>query len=290
MKAVFFFASILFGTYSFAQCNAGLDRTSCPDDPDANAVQLGGNPTASFGTGPYTYSWTTNPYMLSANLVLHASDLLSDTASSNPTILDRTPRSLTFFLQVTDALGATCYDTVTVAFSNFAISTGMITHTIALGDSVYLASGSNIAGSNYPVTTFQWEPSASLSQSNLQSGFWAKPTASTYYSVMGTDSLGCSVQAPPYYHVVVNQLSTAEPENRADAVIFPNPANEYVQIKLPTSVLPMHYTLTNASGQVVLSNKEVPQQLDISKIPAGTYILEVIHSGGTVRQKLTIDR
>lgn len=289
MKTTLLLVGLFCTVLVHAQCNAGSDRVSCPDDPDANAVQLGGNPTASFGTSPYAYAWSMAPYTLTTGLTLYASDLLSDTTISNPTVLDRNLGTLSFFLRVTDAVGTTCTDTVTIAFSNFAINLSSLSYTINQGDSIFLNSGSNVVGSTYPITHFQWTPSSSLSQSNVQSGFWAKPLVTTSYAVTCTDSAGCSIQAPPYYHITVNPLSTAEPEPPHEVLIFPNPAKDKVNIQLPANMRSTSYALYSATGHLVAEGDAVPADLDLSQLSSGTYFLEVKHQEGTVREKLVVN-
>ncbi|MCB9231606.1 MAG: hypothetical protein H6581_08085 [Bacteroidia bacterium] len=77
--------------------DAGLDTSGCPPD----TAVLGGNPAASGGTGPYTYSWS-------------PANNLSSTSVANPTVVYS---GLTYTLSVTDANGCVGTDSVDVSFS-----------------------------------------------------------------------------------------------------------------------------------------------------------------------------
>ena len=60
----------------------------------------------------------------------------------------------------------------------------------------------------------------------------------------------------------------------ADATIYPNPSAQAVL--LPAATGPLRYRLSNALGQMLLDGTaEGGQQLDISRLPAGTFFLEL---------------
>lgn len=83
------------------QANAGDDLTICEGD----FVEIGGNPAATDGTDPYTYSWSPN-------------STLSDPSSANPTA---SPEStVEYILTVTDANGCTDSDSFTVTVESCA--------------------------------------------------------------------------------------------------------------------------------------------------------------------------
>jgi hypothetical protein len=86
--------------------DAGLDQFSCL----GATVSLGGAPTASGGSAPYTYSWT-------------PSTGLSEDTVSNPVLT--LSGTATYFLTVTDSLGCMGYDSVMVDTNGVAPSDSM---------------------------------------------------------------------------------------------------------------------------------------------------------------------
>jgi hypothetical protein len=78
---------------------AGPDKTVSPGAP---SVSIGANPTASGGTGPYTYLWS-------------PSAGLSGTTVANPIASPTT--TTTYTVQVTDSLSATSSDSVLVTYA-----------------------------------------------------------------------------------------------------------------------------------------------------------------------------
>ncbi len=82
--------------------DAGADRQTCT----GSATQIGGSPTASNGVAPYTYLWSPGA-------------TLSSTTVANPaaTISSAT----TYMLMVTDAIGCTAMDTITLTTGGVAV-------------------------------------------------------------------------------------------------------------------------------------------------------------------------
>ncbi len=82
--------------------NAGPDKTIC----SAGAVTIGGSPTASNGTGPYTYVWSP------------LTGIVSGSTSANPSV--NPSITTTYTVLVTDNTGCSASDDVNVIVSNAA--------------------------------------------------------------------------------------------------------------------------------------------------------------------------
>ncbi|HXP51380.1 MAG TPA: hypothetical protein VN922_15595, partial [Bacteroidia bacterium] len=83
--------------------NAGSPQTICKGD----SATLGGTPTATGGTPPYTYSWTATP-----------SAGMNNAADANPhAIINQTTK---FYVTVIDNIGARQIDSVVISLSNIS--------------------------------------------------------------------------------------------------------------------------------------------------------------------------
>jgi hypothetical protein len=144
--------------------NAGIDQNICDG---SGGVTIGGAPTATFGTPPYTYSWA-------------PAFGLSSTTDPNPIA---TPNSnVTYTLTVTDATLATALDAIYVGVTYPAIAFAGGNMTICAGTSTVNLSAS-MGGS---ASTLTWTTSGS--------GTFSSPTSMvTTYTPSPADELAGNV-------------------------------------------------------------------------------------------------
>jgi len=139
--------------------SAGGNSTICSD----STVIIGGSPTATAGTGPYTYAW-------SPSVGLNSPTLSNPTA--NPSI------STTYSVTVTDSLGCAA-----------SLSTMLVTvnpaPAVSAGADVSICIGNNITLHASGGTTYLWSNGSSADSITVN------PTVNTTYNVMGTMN-GCS--------------------------------------------------------------------------------------------------
>lgn len=127
--------------------------------------------------------------------------------------------------------------------------------------------------------------SVSSSGSVFIAGYYAGPNPddggiwrNTAY-LLKYDKDGCKVGGCRLVNADEDVLSYEQPK------IFPNPAKDKVYIELPKSSQSCHLSILNASGQTQVQHKNYClQELDISALVAGLYILK-IESGGIVYNK-----
>jgi hypothetical protein len=122
--------------------DAGTDEDACPGDP----VTLGGNPTGSQGSPPYTYLWTPG------NL-----------AQANPVVFPN--QTTTYSVTVTDSIGCIGMDTVTITMDAPVTNAGPDQFTCA-GYCV------QIGADPVPGYTYSWSP-----QTGLDNPYIANPNA-----------------------------------------------------------------------------------------------------------------
>ncbi len=151
--------------------NAGADAASCL----GQSLTLGGNPTATGGVPPYTYSWT-------------PTGSLNNSTIANPTA---TPTATTSYtVQVTDANGSIVTDAITVTVNPAPTAQAGTDKSLLIGQSATLGGSPTATGGTSPYT-YSWTPTTGLNDPSIANPV-ATPTASTLYIVMVTDSKGCS--------------------------------------------------------------------------------------------------
>jgi hypothetical protein len=151
--------------------DAGADKTVSPSTP---SVTIGAGPTATGGTGPYTYSWSP------------ATGLSSDTVS-NPTASPGT--TTTYTVTVTDSLSATASDSVTVSYPLVAAA-GADKLCTPSSTSATIGATSTANGGTGPYT-YLWSPSTDLNDATVANPV-ASPSTTTTYTVTVTDSLSAT--------------------------------------------------------------------------------------------------
>ena len=140
--------------------NAGANSTIC----SGSSVTIGGSPTASGGTTPYTYSW--NP-----------PGGLNSTTIANPT--STYTSSLTYSVTITDGKGCMT--------SSFMFLTVNPSPTVTIsGAPITICNGSNATLTAAGANTYAWNTGATTIS------IVANPTVNTSYTVTGTNTNGCS--------------------------------------------------------------------------------------------------
>lgn len=138
--------------------DAGLRDTICP----GTSLTLGGNPTATGGTGPYTFQWTPTTN-------------LSSSTVANPLASPAVPTM--YYVQVIDAVGDTVIDSVFVdLYSIWAFNAGPDT-SMCINESVVIGGPNNsLAGG----VTYSWTPATGLSSTTAPRPTCSVTVTTTY--------------------------------------------------------------------------------------------------------------
>ncbi|CAM6001926.1 unnamed protein product [Sphagnum balticum] len=166
--------SVLVTTYPQPVSSSGGNQTYCL--PVSGTITLGGSPTASGGSGQFTYRWSPGTN-------------LSDSTVANPTIVsDNTPSTVTYTVTISDKItGCTSQSVMTLTINPKAIVTISTTDTnLCLGQSTTLTANVSPSGGIY-----QWSPTIGMTPAagNTATVTVAPAGSQTYQIVY--DAKGC---------------------------------------------------------------------------------------------------
>ena len=273
-------------TSSQITVDAGGQFNNCSSD--SINLNLGGAIPASNGQPPYTYEWSITPItpFPGSPVTYYASDFLDDTTKANPELIYFFPQfdTIDFYLVVYDSLNSFSSDTANVIFSSYVNSTFNQTYTLNHGDSIYLNDGLNISG-GIGSLSYLWKPNHGLKDSTVGSGFWAKPERSINYYVSVTDKLGCTAVGTEFYFIIVNHIGLDENHLEGQVRVFPNPTNHILNISIEELEI-KNLSVCNILGEEVYSSNRFKEQIDISILVNGIYILTLETDKGIVRKKV----
>jgi len=233
--------------------NAGSDQTIC----EGSSVSLGGNPSASGGVMPYTYSWST-------------AFSLNDSTAANP--LATLSTATGFSLTVTDSNSCTATDNV---FINVLPAPPL---SIALVNDTFFASLNG---------TFQWFLNSAILAPDTLS--YLVPDSSGIYQASMTYPNGCTVYSN---NLIFNTVGIKEQGIDPFFKIFPNPADNQLNIHTTEALLPLTLKIFQLNGSILLDEhlKDQSNIVNISKFTEGVYIMILKHDSIIRYQKFTIIR
>ena len=160
------------------------------------------------------------------------------------------------------------------------------------GNTYYTGEGScGLILSNY---TYNWTPSTSLSNPNIQNPV-ATPLTTTAYTITFTDSSGCTIDRTQTIMVDsctitnINQLN-----EKVDINIFPNPSTGKFNIFKPLSLKEkLTIRLYSLEGKLIIEKifqqNEQSMVMDISEQSKGIYYMQLIMNDRTYTKKILKD-
>ena len=155
--------------------DAGEDNNICHPNNDGS-TQIGGNPTPSGGTEPYTYSWDN-------------AGSLDNASIANPTATPTTTTTYTVNVNDSSEPPQEASDSVTITVNPELIADAGENTNIAPGGSSRIGGNPTASGGTAPYT-YNWTPTESLDDASIANPI-ASPIAATTYTVIVTDDNGC---------------------------------------------------------------------------------------------------
>lgn len=78
-----------------------------------------------------------------------------------------------------------------------------------------------------------------------------------------------------------------EETTQIDLVLFPNPANNYIQVQAPANLPVENFTITDAMGRITMTQQTISSifSIDISSLEAGLYIITMNTEKGFITKK-----
>lgn len=258
--------------------NAGNDTIFCSIDGTKEFL-LGGNPTATGGIPPYTFTWSCNYSANIANLTFNytASSFLNDTTLANPQMISvvETNDSIMFYLTVTDSEGNSSSDSVLIRFCSFYMSSHMDVN-IQKGDSAHIFAS---VSTDCPAATYKWSPNYNISDIDSENPIvW--PDSSLIYSVEISYYTGCV-----YYDVCQVNVSPSSNVNvlseQIDIEVYPNPVSDelFISFNSPLMLSEHYIYIYDSTGRVNLTynftQSKNQYQLDLSALIPGIYYYRI---------------
>ena len=238
--------------------------------PSSSSVILGGNPTATGGTSPYTYYWA-------------PSNGLSSSTIANPIENGITSGTL-YAVTVTDANHCSASDTVGV----YLIQCALVIPTVQ----VNLC---ELAAQNIPAVSYQW-----YLQGNIISGATTRfygASQNGYYFVKINDQVGCNAQSPDVYiSYPACQTSGIENVGQQPAFeVYPNPMNNEVSVSFMNAANGNTLIeIVDLVGQTIYRSDNLnvsvgfKYTINTSSFASGPYLVKVFSGGGRFAVKSLI--
>jgi hypothetical protein len=216
---------------------------------DALALLLLSNGTASIN-GPATFCLE-DDYVPVSNLMLES--ILWSTGDTS-LITNLTASTYLSFI-ARDTLGCVVYsDTLSAVIGDVPIQP------------IITVNGTTLSTQDYP--QLQWfengQPLINATNDTIQISL----PSSSFFTVVATSPSGCANESLPY------NPSLGIATNSVDLMLFPNPAEDFIQLKLSQTITAMRIFDTN--GKQLTVNVFDDNLIEVSQLKPGVYFLDVV--------------
>lgn len=282
--------------------------------------------TISGGIGPFTYQWNDSTAsgnslsgLSSGTYHLTVTDQNGCGTIADTTLVINEPTGVTVFLDSTVTIDVHCFGGNDGSIQQFAGGVGAISYNWSSGATDN--SVSNLIAGNYACTisdqnsclvtyntvtqpppidvsttvtghtitanetgaTFQWMNCNGNVPINDSTSASITPSVSGDYKVVITKN-GC-IDTSACVNIVIGGINEFEVE---EIVVFPNPANGFINVKFTKPLSGRKIKLVNVLGKTMteINNNNLSFRLDITELTAGIYFLEVQNGANISRIKM----
>ena len=223
---------------------------------------------------PTSWSWTVSP---------SAGVLISSSTTQNPVMTFPAGGIYTLSMIASNAFGAGTIVTKTISVGTspvVLVNTSVGSHTVCMDETITLSA--------FGANTYIWYPGGTTGSTYTFTSFLGGDQT---YTVNAKTTEGCT--GTETISVLVSEctgISNNTTEKKLFEV-FPNPANNYIIIKSRNKInSDLNIELIDASGKLVMQQAlhfkkdKTEQQISISNLSHGVYILKIKTSEGSVQQ------
>jgi len=93
--------------------------------------------------------------------------------------------------------------------------------------------------------------------------------------------------------MIPRSVNTREPSFAENVKIMPNPATNYIGVRLPQEILgDAELTLRDMSGRTIVQRRASStfEQIDAASLPGGTYLMEIRARAGVIQRRVVVQR
>ena len=93
---------------------------------------------------------------------------------------------------------------------------------------------------------------------------------------------------------VQRSSNVQDPENNliSSITVFPNPANDFIQINMDANVGALNFCIFDATGKLVFSQRLLSSssKIDLSNLSSGAYFIQMANDKGVFNEKIIINK
>ncbi|MEM9548792.1 MAG: T9SS type A sorting domain-containing protein [Bacteroidota bacterium] len=253
--------TIILGIQGQCIIDAGINRNVCLQEIYDGPLLQGEAIEGDF----VQFAWHSEYYLSFTDDYFYASSMLNDTTLLQPIIEQHYEETVKYYLTGTTSTNETCTDSVELNFSDWIFLTQdkitgkMPEDTIQLWIS---------AISFWPHVQYEWSPNYMISDTTVEQPLvWNDTT--TFYDVVITDSLGCSVTDQTFKVYVT--ISSVLEKDEVDLNIYPNPVQDRLSVLTDLEI--SRIKIYDLNGRLIIYSEQ--KEIDVSKLESGNYIVQV---------------